>query len=134
MLKVISAGIQHETNTFAPTKAGLDAFLTGGSRPPLTTGPDLFPRVKGKNLPIRIYEPLGSSDSISDDLAGEIERHSEALALYKARDFASAQDIFLELQVLNPSPVYDLYLQRINAFRETPPAEDWGGVYEAVSK
>ena len=52
MALIAVAGIQHETNTFAPTKAGLDAFETGGSRPPLTTGPDLFSRVKGKNLPI----------------------------------------------------------------------------------
>ncbi|MBI10679.1 MAG: microcystin degradation protein MlrC [Rhodospirillaceae bacterium] len=52
MALIAIGGIQHETNTFAPTKAGLDAFTTGGSRPPLTTGPDLFPRVKGKNLPI----------------------------------------------------------------------------------
>lgn len=52
MALIAVGGIQHETNTFAPTKADLKAFQTGGSRPPLTTGPDLFPRVKGKNLPI----------------------------------------------------------------------------------
>ena len=52
MALVAVGGIQHETNTFAPTKAGLEAFQVGGSRPPLTTGPDLFPRIKGKNLPI----------------------------------------------------------------------------------
>ncbi|MBL4721733.1 MAG: M81 family metallopeptidase, partial [Alphaproteobacteria bacterium] len=52
MAVIAVGGIQHETNTFAPTKAGLDAFMIGGSRPPLTTGPDLFSRVKGKNLPI----------------------------------------------------------------------------------
>ena len=52
MAVIAVGGMQHETNTFAPTKAGLEAFQTGGSRPPLTTGPDLFPRVKGKNLPI----------------------------------------------------------------------------------
>jgi microcystin degradation protein MlrC len=52
MALIAVGGIQHETNTFAPTKAGLKAFQTGGSRPPLTTGPDLFARVKGKNLSI----------------------------------------------------------------------------------
>ena len=52
MALIAVGGIQHETNTFAPTKAGLEAFQVGGSRPPLTTGPDLFPRIKGKNLPI----------------------------------------------------------------------------------
>jgi len=52
MAVIAVGGIQHETNTFAPTKADLQAFMTGGSRPPLTTGPDLFSRVQGKNLPI----------------------------------------------------------------------------------
>lgn len=52
MALIAVGGIQHETNTFAPTKAGLEAFETGGSRPPLTTGSGLFPKVKGKNLSI----------------------------------------------------------------------------------
>jgi len=50
--RIAIGGIQHETNTFAPTKAGLQAFRTGGAFPPLSTGPDLLARVKGKNLPI----------------------------------------------------------------------------------
>ena len=45
MALIVVGGIQHETNTFAPTKAGLEALQVGGSRPPLTTGPDLFPRI-----------------------------------------------------------------------------------------
>ncbi|MED6311777.1 MAG: M81 family metallopeptidase, partial [Pseudomonadota bacterium] len=34
MALIAVGGIQHETNTFAPTKAGLEAFQVGGSRPP----------------------------------------------------------------------------------------------------
>ena len=34
MALIAIGGIQHETNSFAPTKAGLKAFETGGSRPP----------------------------------------------------------------------------------------------------
>lgn len=52
MALIAVGGIQHETNTFAPTKAGLEAFTTGGAFPPLCAGPDLLARVKGKNLPI----------------------------------------------------------------------------------
>ena len=52
MALIAVVGIQHKTNTFAPTKVGLDAFETGGSHPLLTTGPNLFPRIKGKNLPV----------------------------------------------------------------------------------
>ena len=44
MAVIAVGGMQHETNTFAPTKAGLEAFQTGGSRPPLTTGPDQIGR------------------------------------------------------------------------------------------
>ena len=44
MALIAVGGIQHETNSFAPTKADLKAFMTGGSRPSLTTGPDLFPK------------------------------------------------------------------------------------------
>ena len=56
-------GIQHETNTFAPTKAGLDAFETGGSHPLLITGLNLFPRIKGKNLPVaRFVEQIEALD------------------------------------------------------------------------
>ena len=51
-MRIGMAALSHETNTFAPTKAGLQAFRTGGAFPPLSTGPDLLARVKGKNLPI----------------------------------------------------------------------------------
>jgi microcystin degradation protein MlrC len=37
-MKILVAGFQHETNTFAPTKATYDSFLRGEGRPPLTRG------------------------------------------------------------------------------------------------
>ncbi|NKB56419.1 MAG: microcystin degradation protein MlrC [Alphaproteobacteria bacterium] len=52
MALIAVGGIQHETNTFAPSKADLNAFQTGGGFPPLTTGPDLYSRFKDKNIPI----------------------------------------------------------------------------------
>jgi microcystin degradation protein MlrC len=52
MALIAVGGIQHETNTFAPSKANLAAFEIGGGFPPLTSGPDLYPRIKGKNIPI----------------------------------------------------------------------------------
>ena len=44
-------GFQHETNTFAPTKAGYTAFQDGGGWPPLTFGDDIAPRLAGANIP-----------------------------------------------------------------------------------
>ena len=44
-------GFQHETNTFAPSKADYAAFEDGGGWPPLTFGEDIAPRLAGANIP-----------------------------------------------------------------------------------
>ena len=52
MARIIIGGFQHETNTFAPSKAGLEAFTSPGSWPALVTGEPLFEAVKGINLSV----------------------------------------------------------------------------------
>jgi microcystin degradation protein MlrC len=52
MARIVIGGFQHETNTFAPTKAGLDAFTRGGSWPALVSGEGLFEAVAGINLSV----------------------------------------------------------------------------------
>ncbi len=44
-------GFQHETNTFAPSKAGYAAFEDGGGWPPLVAGDEIAPRLIGANIP-----------------------------------------------------------------------------------
>ena len=51
-MRIAIGGFQHETNTFAPSKADFDAFARGGGWPPLSSGADLFDAVAGINLPI----------------------------------------------------------------------------------
>lgn len=51
-MRIAVGGFQHETNTFAPTRAGFEAFVGGGGWPPLLQGGDLFDGVAGINLPI----------------------------------------------------------------------------------
>ena len=45
-------GFQHETNTFAPSKADFEAFARGDKWPALTRGDALFEAVAGINIPI----------------------------------------------------------------------------------
>lgn len=52
MARIIIGGFQHETNTFAPSKAELKAFTIGGGWPALVTGPDMFEAVKGINISV----------------------------------------------------------------------------------
>jgi microcystin degradation protein MlrC len=51
MSLIAVGGFQHETNTFAPSKADYAAFEYGGGWPPLTFGTDIAPRLAGANIP-----------------------------------------------------------------------------------
>jgi microcystin degradation protein MlrC len=51
-MKIAVGGMQHETNTFAPTRADLDAFVKGGGWPTIQYGGTLFDAVDGANLPV----------------------------------------------------------------------------------
>ena len=50
--RIAIGGFQHETNTFAPSKATFEAFVEPGGWPALTQGDALFADVAGINLPI----------------------------------------------------------------------------------
>ncbi|MFI4924525.1 MAG: M81 family metallopeptidase [Vicinamibacteria bacterium] len=51
MARIAFGGFQHETNTFAPTRADYAAFESGGGWPPLTFGDAIAPRLDGANIP-----------------------------------------------------------------------------------
>ena len=52
MLKIYVAGYQHETNTFAPTKADWAAFNRGESFPAFITGQPMLDSLRDVNIPI----------------------------------------------------------------------------------
>ena len=51
MAVIAVGGFQHETNTFAPSKADYSAFEQGGGWPALTFGEAIAPRLSGANIP-----------------------------------------------------------------------------------
>ena len=52
MARIAIGGFEHETNTFAPSKATFEDFARPGAWPGLTRGPALLEAVSGINLPI----------------------------------------------------------------------------------
>ncbi|MCM0021922.1 MAG: M81 family metallopeptidase, partial [Tagaea sp.] len=52
MARIAVGTFQHETNTFAPTKAGVAAFADGGGWPSMVRGPAIPPAFAGMNVPI----------------------------------------------------------------------------------
>jgi microcystin degradation protein MlrC len=51
-MRIAIGGFQHETNTFAPSKATFDEFARGGAWPPLLKGGDILDGTAGINLPV----------------------------------------------------------------------------------
>ncbi|NKB38286.1 MAG: CHASE2 domain-containing protein [Gammaproteobacteria bacterium] len=92
-------------------------------------------RVKGKDEPVTIYEPIAPKAEISKEEAKELSLHKETLKLYRAQDWDRAEMQFLNLQKVSPDRLlYQIYVDRIMQYRQSPPPENWDGVFTHTSK
>ncbi len=91
-------------------------------------------RVKGKFEPVAIYEPLGSADGLDDAACEAVEQFDEVLVNYRAQEWDGAEKLLRLLAAQEDKLLYNIYLDRINLFREDPPPPDWDGVFEHLTK
>ena len=91
-------------------------------------------RVKGKNQPVAIFEPLGPGDQISDETAAELALYASALTAYRQKDWNVASVAFRTLKERTDHLLYNVYLDRIERFRVKPPPDDWDGVFAHLNK
>ena len=91
-------------------------------------------RVKGKDVPVTIYEPLCLVQDATKHLQDELKLYREALKLYRAKNWDLSEIQFLNLQKTSPLDIYAIYLQRIKQFRRIPPSYNWDGVFNYKTK
>ncbi|NWG86052.1 MAG: adenylate/guanylate cyclase domain-containing protein [Hydrogenophilaceae bacterium] len=91
-------------------------------------------RVKGKAQPVAIYEPLGLKAELSEAAQRAAERFEAALADYQAQRWDAAASALQALNAETPGKLYTVYLERIEHFRQQPPAADWDGVFTYTTK
>ncbi len=91
-------------------------------------------RVKGKETPVAIYEPLGPRDGLGETMWQQAAEFEAAYAAYQKQDWDAAETALQALNARAPRPLYDIYLERIAHFRETPPPADWDGVFVMQTK
>lgn len=92
-------------------------------------------RVKGKLEPVRIYEPVGLLSELSDTEQLLISAWEAALVLYHAQQWQETIDACHALQAQDPDrKLYDIYIERAQAYLENPPSADWDGVYTFTTK
>jgi len=91
-------------------------------------------RVKGKQTPVAIYEPLGGKTGLGESARQAAADFELAFARYQAQDWDAAESALRALNARTPRPLYDIYLERVAHFRETPPPAGWDGVFVYTTK
>jgi len=92
-------------------------------------------RVKGKDKPVAIYEPIALASEASKALQDEVKLFHEVRRLYRKQDWDQAELQLMNLQRMSPgAALYGKYAERIAFFRKNPPAADWDGVFDFQTK
>jgi len=96
-------------------------------------------QVKGKKQPEAVFAVLGRSELEQDPRCPELrELNAQMLARFRKQDWDAALDLIGRCRKLangfDVSGLYDMYVERIEAYRANPPGPEWDGVYEAESK
>ncbi len=92
-------------------------------------------RVKGKDQPVTIYEPMGPKDALDAAVRQDMARHRGALKQFRAQKWDEAEAEFFSLsRGPNPHKVYEMFLERIAYYRKNPPGENWDGVFTFKTK
>lgn len=92
-------------------------------------------RVKGKDKPVVIYEPVGLIETIDKSIRKDIKRFHLGLKHYRGRHWDEAeQEIFALSSVDKDRKIYQIYLDRIMQYRNNPPPDDWDGSFTHTSK
>jgi adenylate cyclase len=92
-------------------------------------------KVKGKDRPVAIYEPIAPDAEVSTEEYLELDIHDKALSCYRSQQWQQAQQLFMQLQGMVPQrKLYGIYLERIATFIEVPPPENWDGTYTFTTK
>jgi adenylate cyclase len=96
-------------------------------------------QVKGKSEPETVFTVLGHAELRQDPNFQDLrELTAGMLRFYREQDWTRALEAIERCRKAGEgfgiAALYDMYAERIEAFRRTPPPPDWNGVYEAESK
>ena len=92
-------------------------------------------RVKGKNEPVAIFEPIGHKNDIEKSVTEELSAYRKALSNFRAQSWDKAELDFFNLNRMHPDRyLYQVYLERVTVYRNEPPGDNWDGVFTHTTK
>lgn len=92
--------------------------------------------VAGKTEPIRVFELIGmANDAIPEERLTCLEAYNKGLAFYRNRNWKEAMNCFeTSLRAMPSDYPSQLYLERSDLYRASPPPKDWNGVFIMMTK
>ena len=92
-------------------------------------------RVLGKTRAVRIFQPLGPAAQLDLEMRNLVDRHHRALALFRARKWATAETIFAELApVARYARIAEIYLGYVREYIANEPGADWDCAFTLSDK
>lgn len=86
-------------------------------------------RVKGKNEPVAIYEPLGMEAEVDKKVRDELKLWRDTLKAYRTQQWDQVEVNLINLNRMHPDCVlYEEYGRRVIKYRKNPPGPGWDGV------
>jgi len=117
----------------------IGARTAEGAKPKFATMEIDLIQVKGKREPEAVFTVLGRAEAAQDPRTQELRAlNAQMLARFRKQDWDGALDLIGRCRKLangfDVGGLYDMYEERIAAYRADPPGPDWDGVYEAETK
>ena len=92
-------------------------------------------RVKGKDVAVTIFEPVGLEGEVEQGRLEIIERFHRGLELYRHQDWDMAERQFAALgKIESESRLCHTFLERIAILRAHPPGPGWDGAFTFETK
>ncbi len=94
-------------------------------------------KVKGRQQPVRIFMLAGDAETNKNADFNSLQgKHNKMLGCYRAQEWQEAAQLTQELEKALPAfaAYYAMILSRIEQYKNTPPANDWQGVWIAADK
>lgn len=96
--------------------------------------------VKGKKLPVRVYELLAEKGELDDNTIEMLKLFHKGLELYNNQKWGEALNKFEASAVMEdefpfrPTTPSKVYIIRCKHFKENPPDKDWDGIWKLTAK
>jgi adenylate cyclase len=91
--------------------------------------------VKGKTVPIKVFELIAKKGEIAPDKAKVVELYHKALDVHWERDWDGAIALLEEAIALVPDDGPSIAMKkRIEGYKEDPPGDDWQGEFVRTTK